>query len=105
MAVLPARMKNSSYGPRYIPYRNDNDPILQAQCIGFPLELTNPGHLGIIPDLCESYPGFPINRYFPFGTAISNRAPSPGSPVSFMVISFIDRISWTKKRPRPVFFP
>ena len=26
-----------------------------------------------------------VNRYIPFGTLISNRAPSPGTPVSLMV--------------------
>ena len=34
----------------------------------------------------------PINRYAPFGTAISNRAPLPGIPFSVIVMPVIDTI-------------
>ena len=44
-------------------------------------------------------------RYAPFGTIISKTAPSPGMPVSWMVIPVIARISRARKSPRPVFFP
>lgn len=39
------------------------------------------------------------------GTAISNRAPSPGSPLSRIAIPVISRISRTRKSPRPVLSP
>jgi len=42
------------------------------------------------------------NRNIPFGIRISNRAPMPGVPVSFIVAPVIPRISWDKKRPYPV---
>jgi len=38
------------------------------------------------------------------GQIISNRAPSPGFPVSLMVIPVIERISRARNRPRPVVF-
>jgi len=45
------------------------------------------------------------HRYFPAGTQISNLAPSPGVPVSRMVIPVIVRTSRTKKSPNPVCLP
>ena len=44
-------------------------------------------------------------RYISFGTCISNRAPFWYFPVSRMEMLVMDRISMTRKRPRPVFFP
>ena len=46
-----------------------------------------------------------VFRQVPFGTVISNRAPLPGMPVSRMLIPVMARISFTRKRPSPVFFP
>ena len=42
---------------------------------------------------------FPVNRYIPLGTVISNRAPFPGSPLSSMVILVIARISRIRNNP------
>ena len=50
-------------------------------------------------------PVFWEKRYIPFGTHISKRAPCWNSPVSFMVIFVIDRISRERNSPRPVFLP
>ena len=47
----------------------------------------------------------PECRNFPIGTRISNLAPPPGSPVSWIVISVIERISRLRKSPKPVCFP
>jgi len=45
----------------------------------------------------QNFPGyfFPIsvNRYAPFGTVISNRAPLPGTPASVIVMPVMERIS------------
>lgn len=41
-------------------------------------------------------------RYAPSGTAISNRAPFPGMPVSRIEIPVIARISRTRNNPYPV---
>jgi hypothetical protein len=46
-----------------------------------------------------------LNRNPSGGTWISNRAPFPLSPDSRIVIPVIERISRTRKRPRPVSFP
>lgn len=44
-------------------------------------------------------------RHLPFGTFISNIAPSPNFPHSRIVISVTERISVIKNKPRPVSFP
>ena len=47
----------------------------------------------------------PARRQAHGGTVIQKQAPSPGVPVSRIVIPEIPRISRAKKRPCPVFFP
>jgi len=51
------------------------------------------------------FPSVPVNRYAPFGTAISNRALLPGTPFSVIVMPVIARISRERAKPGPVFFP
>ncbi len=48
--------------------------------------------------------GVLTNLYPPFGTRISNRAPVPGVPVSWIVMPVMDRISRARNRPIPLFF-
>ena len=51
------------------------------------------------------HPYATARRYEPAGTTISNRAPVPGTPVSRIVIPVMDKISRTRKSPRPVCLP
>ncbi len=93
MAVLPARIRILHTVLVYsVPQWQWSD--IQAQCISFPLDWPIPDTRNN-SDLCESYP-VPDKPVFPFGTAISNRAPSPGS-LFLYVISFIDRIPGLRK--------
>ena len=63
---------------------------------------------GLIPALVifpVYFPPVPVNRYAPFGTVISNRAPLPGTPFPVIVMPVIARISRERNNPSPVFFP
>lgn len=59
----------------------------------------------IYPVLSPVYSRFPVNRYAPRGTVISNRAPLPNVPVSAIVIPVIARIWRDRKSPKPVCLP
>jgi hypothetical protein len=63
--------------------------------VSFPLKKKH-----LLPD-CPVFQTYYVNRYLPLGTLISNRAPSPGSPVSMTESSVIARISEARKRPYP----
>jgi hypothetical protein len=54
-------------------------------------------------DKIRSYAVFSINRYEPWGTLISIRAPEPGSPVSLIESPVMPRISVARKSPYPLF--
>ena len=66
----------------------------------------SPKTIGCVSRIFPVYfPPVAMNRYAPFGTAISNRAPLPGTPFSVMVMPVIARISRERNSPSPVFFP
>ncbi len=52
-----------------------------------------------VPSAAQAPPS--PDRYAPFGTVISNRAPSPETPVSRIGIPVIPRIPETRNSPWP----